>query len=364
MSVTEEKSLTGTEGRRRERLSRFASRLLREWKQLALPLHEARLVVAVSGGADSVALLLALDELLRAERLSVSLTVAHLDHGLRALSHDDARWVEELSRKLGYEFELERASVKESADRAQDNLEQAARRARYDFLSRLSVRTESRVILTAHTMDDQAETVILRLLRGSGAEGLGGIEPVRIFDAERGALLARPLLNWARRAETEEYCRALGVDFRTDEMNEDESFARVRVRRRLLPLMRGLNSRVVEALARTAELLREDARTLDEYAALLLEEARGTSTADDGLEIKVLANAPASLRRRALRLWLKEARGDLRRMEMVHLLAVERLLSGERGGRVAELPGGGRVSRRKGRLFFHAKRVENGGEHV
>jgi tRNA(Ile)-lysidine synthase len=366
MGVTQEKSLAGAErqGDRRKRLSRFASRLLREWRRLALPSGGERALVAVSGGADSVALLLALDELLGIERLSLSLTVAHLDHGLRAASGDDARWVEALARRLGYEFELERARVKERADEARDNLEQAARRARYDFLSRVSARLDCRAVLTAHTMDDQAETVILRLLRGSGAGGLGGMEPVRIFDAQAGTLLARPLLSWARRAETVGYCRARGMEFRSDEMNEDETFARVRVRRRLLPLMQGFNARVVEALARTAELLREDARALDIQAAVLLEEARKASAAQDGLSIEVLAGAPASLRRRALRLWLKASRGDLRRLEMVHLAAVERLLSGERGGRVAELPGGGRVSRRKGYLFFHAKRVENGAGHV
>lgn len=365
MNTLKEKSLRGTEGRRaaHKRFSRFASRFLTEWKCLGLPLKDARVIVAVSGGADSVALLLALDELLKAERLIVTLTVAHLDHGLRPSSPEDAAWVADLARRLGYEFELERVPVKERARKASDNLEQAARLARYIFLSRLSEESpEASAVLTAHTMDDQAETVLLRLLRGSGAEGLGGIEPVRAWSAGSKMLLVRPLLNWARRAETEKYCRAREVDFRVDEMNEDEAFARVRVRKRLLPLMQGFNVRVVEALARTAELLREDGRTLDRLAAQLLEEARtGSALAASGLRIDVLANAPASLRRRALRLWLAEGRGDLRRLEMAHLTGVERLLSGERGGRVAELPGGARVSRRKGHIFFHAKRVENEG---
>jgi tRNA(Ile)-lysidine synthase len=367
MNAAREKSQgsRATQGNRRKRLSRFASRLLAEWKRLALPLADARVIVAVSGGADSVALLLALDELLLSSRLAVSLTVAHLDHGLRASSREDARWVEELAYKLGYGFELGRVSVKERARSASDNLEQAARRARYEFLSRLGEGSyQAQAVLTAHTMDDQAETVLLRLLRGSGAAGLGGMEPVRALNQQSKVLLARPLISWARRAETEEYCRARQVAFRVDEMNEDATFARVRVRKRLLPLMQGFNARVVEALARTAQLLREDTRTLDWLASLLLEEARsGSAPHDRGLRIEALANAPLSLRRRALRLWLAEGRGDLRRLEMVHLLAVERLLVGERGGRMVELPGGCSVSRCKGHLFFHAKRVENGGEH-
>lgn len=343
----------------RKSTSRFATKLLAEWKRLSLPFDDARVVVAVSGGADSVALLLALDELLKSSRLHISLTVAHLEHGLRAESEGDARWVEELAQSLGHEFVLERARVQELAVGSSDNLEQAARRARYRFFARTGARLDASVVVTAHTLDDQAETVILRLLRGSGAEGLGGMEAVRPLNPESSVLLARPLLNWAGRAETESFCRSLDVEFLVDSMNEDERFSRVLVRKRLLPLMQGINPRAVKALARTAHLLREDARALNELAAVLLEEAREGES--QGLSIKVLRSANLSLRRRALRLWLSEMRGDLRRLEMAHLVAVERLLAGERGGRVIELPGGFRVSRRKGRLFFHVQGVENGG---
>lgn len=346
------------------RLSRFAQRLLAEWKRLELPAEGAQIVLAVSGGADSVALLLALDELLKADRLYLSLVVAHLDHGLRASSQEDAAWVEELARRTGYEFEHERCA-RLKAGGEPDNLEQAARRARYGFLARVCEAHNALALLTAHTMDDQAETVLLRLLRGSGAEGLGGMEPVRPLSESSDLLLVRPLLNWARRAETVQYCVSRGVEFRRDEMNEDESFARVRVRKRLLPLMQGFNARVVEGIARTSQLLREDARALNELAATLLERAlEEPSDSKDlrgGLSVTVLKAAPAGLRRRALRLWLAERRGSLRRLEMVHLLAVEQLLSGERGGRRAELPGGAQVERRRGRLLFRPKRVENEG---
>lgn len=340
--------------------SRFAGRLLMEWKRLALPREGERVVIAVSGGADSVALLLALDELLKAGRLQISMTIAHLDHGLRPSSREDMLWVKGLARELGYEFVHARARLKECKAGEMDNLEQAARRARYEFLARACANARANLLLVAHTLDDQAETVLLRLLRGSGAEGLSGMEPVRLLHAETDVVLARPLLNWARRSETEEYCNSRGVEVLADEMNEDEGFARVRVRKRLLPLMREFNGRIVEALARTAELLREDARTLEALAGLLLAEAGDGQS--EGLSVKRLADAPASLRRRALRMWLSRERGHLRRLEMVHLLAVERLVWGERGGRFVELPGGGGVSRRRGRLIFHPKGVENGGE--
>jgi tRNA(Ile)-lysidine synthase len=346
--------------------SRFARRLLREWRQRGWPLRGERALVAVSGGADSTALLLALEELRRVRLLGVDLTAAHLDHGLRGeAAAADARWVEVLVRDLGFECVVGRASVSETAQEAGDNLEQAARRARYGFLAGAASTCGARAVLAAHTLDDQAETVMLRLLRGSGAEGLGGMAPERALEACGEVFLRRPLLSWARRADTEGYCRERGVEFRADVMNRDERFARVRVRRRLLPLLETFNPRAAEALARTAALLREESSVLDNLAAALLAEACAEAGTRDGeaaavmpadafpLNVEVLTRAAPALRRRALRLWLARARGDLRRLSRVHLLGVERLLEGERGGRIAELPGGARVERRRGLLHFH-----------
>ena len=350
----------------RARVSRFARRLLSEWGRRGWPAGGERTVVAVSGGADSTALLLALGELLRAGRLDLRLTVAHLDHGLRGeRGAEDARWVEELALSLGYEVVLGRAAVGERAGAARDNLEQAARRARYEFLARAAREASARVVLAAHTLDDQAETVLLRLLRGSGAEGLGGIRPERALEGAGEVLLLRPLLGWARRADTEGYCRERGVEARVDEMNADERFARVRVRRTLLPLLETFNPRVAETLARTADLLSEDAHVLELEAARLLDAAH-----DDEIDVvetplgawplraDMLAAAPRSLRRRALRQWLARGRGDLRRLEAVHVAAVEKLLKGERGGRVIELPGGASVERQRGRLYFAGKKKD------
>lgn len=336
------------------KLSRFARRLLLEWQRLDAPSEDARVVVAVSGGADSTALLLALDELTKAKRLALKLTVAHLNHGLRdAAGRADARWVAALARQLDCELKQGSAAVKKRARQTSDNLEQAARRARYEFLGAAAGEGGARAVLTAHTLDDQAETLLLQLLRGSGADGLGGMQPVRALEAGSEVLLIRPLLGWASRAATEEYCRARNVEFRIDEMNEDESFARVRVRKRLLPLLRTFNRRASEALARTAQLLREDAAALNLAAAELLSKASETTATNDGpalLNVEVLRAAPLALRRRALRHWLAAGRGHLRRLEMVHLVAVEGLLEGERGGRIIELPGGTIVSRKRGRL--------------
>jgi tRNA(Ile)-lysidine synthase len=342
------------------RLSKFASSLLDEWKNLNLPPRDANIIVAVSGGADSTALLLGLDELIKSGKLSVQPIVAHLDHGLRNESKDDARWVVKLAKDLGYETTIGRRNVKQSAAKTKSNLEQAARDARYDFLAKAAARKDSTYVVTGHTLDDQAETVVMRLLRGSAAEGLSGSSAMRSLAPNSEVQLVRPLQSWARRAHTESYCQLRGVEFLSDTMNDDESFSRVRVRKQLMPLMESFNNRIVEALSRTASLLNEDATELSSQALRLIESAAvetgKSGTGAPSLDVKVLASAPAAIRRRALREWILRARGNLRRMETVHLLAVEKLLEGERGGRVAELPGGMTVTRRQGRLELLAKK--------
>jgi len=344
------------------KLSAFARRLLDAWLTLRLPFADANIVVAVSGGADSTALLLAIDELIARRQLDANVVVAHLDHGLRPQSKDDAKWVANLAERLGYEITTGRSNVKKRALASGDNLEQAARRVRYEFLAKIAGKRKAQLILTAHTMDDQAETILLCLLRGSGADGLTGIEPVRHFDSRSDLLLARPLVNWARRAETAKYCRQRKVDFRTDSMNEDEQFARVRVRKQLIPLMESFNGKIVDALARTAGLLRDDLTVLNQEADGLLIRASDGGPAHKAetnvprLSVSVLANAPAAVRRRALRKWLSLGRGDLRRLELVHMLGIERLLVGNLGGRVAELPGGSLVVRKQRWLELAVKK--------
>jgi tRNA(Ile)-lysidine synthase len=342
------------------KISRFSKQLLAEWRKLRLPIDEP-LVVAVSGGADSTALFLALDELKRSNKISAMLFAAHLDHGLRPTSKKEAAWVTQLAKRLGHSAVVSHTKVREIADAKKDNLEQVARKLRYDFLERTAKRKKAQFVLTGHTMDDQAETVLLRLMRGSAAPGLGGIDGIRPLSGD--IRLVRPLL-WARRADTEDYCREQRQEFLLDEMNSDETYARVKVRKQLLPLMESFNARVVEAISRSATLLREDSSELHENAAALLKKAvnqnnvGASKTKLPTLDVQVLSAAPSGLRRRALREWIRDARGDARRLEMVHLVAVERLLEGTAGGRVVELPGGARVRRLRGKLELEPGQVE------
>ena len=346
---------------RRERISQFARLLLAEWRELRLPTGNEPVVIAVSGGADSSALFLGLNELKRAGKISAELYVAHLDHGLRPTSAKDAKWVSNLARTFDSVPVISRKNVRDAAEANGENLEQMARKLRYEFLERTARRKKARYVLTGHTMDDQAETVLLRLMRGSASLGLSGIDRVRSLSKDGTIQLARPMM-WARRADTESFCRQRKQEFLLDEMNADEAFARVKVRKQLVPLMESFNKKVVEAISRTASLLREDSTVLYETAAELLAKA---TISDNGetdktkvapLNVQVLSKAPAAVRRRALRQWIKEGRGGAQRLEMVHLIAVERLLEGTAGGREAELPGGGIVTRRRGVLEFKQKK--------
>ncbi|HKP44986.1 MAG TPA: tRNA lysidine(34) synthetase TilS [Pyrinomonadaceae bacterium] len=351
------------------RLSRFARNLRRVWREMDLPKNGETVVVAVSGGADSTALLLALDELLGNKKLALKIVVAHLNHGLRKTSGADAGWVKKLANELGHEVVVGKAQL----SKTNGNLEQWARTKRYDFLLRTAKTKKASLVLTAHTLDDQAETVLLRLMRGSAAEGLSGTLPIRPIKAGSNVKLARPLLSWARRSETEEFCRQYGIDFRVDEMNNNEKFTRVKVRNQLLPLMQSINNNIVETLSRTAALLSEDAVALSGQAFELLRLAAGANNGETklgSLDVKVMSQAPAAVRRRALREWLGSARGGLNRLERSHLMAVERLLTG-RGGSVIELPGGLRVTRNRSFLRLYdgksatrtaaGKRIEKGG---
>ena len=352
-------------------MSTFARKLLAEWRRLDLPSSGDSVVVAVSGGADSAALLLSLAELIQLDKLDIKLIVAHLDHGLRKDSRKDAQWVAKLARSLSVKVDVVsgranlKGSLPASNSRPAANLEQAARHARYEFLRKTAKKKNAELVLTAHTLDDQAETILMRLLRGSAAEGLSSMLPVRPIAAGSDIRLVRPLMNWASRRETEDYCHSRSIEFRIDVMNDDEMFSRVRVRKQLLPLMKSFNPRIVETLNRTAILLGEDAQALSIAADRLLESATVASgisneTNSGSLDVVVLLKAPAAIRRRALREWILRTRGDLNRVEMVHLIAVEKLLTEGRGGRVAELPGGMTITRRRGRLELSDKGVEKG----
>jgi tRNA(Ile)-lysidine synthase len=288
-------------------------------------------VAALSGGADSVALLDALARL--APERGWRVVAAHLDHGLRPDSAADAAFCRRLCRQLGVPLRAGRADVRARARREGGGLEEAARLERYAFLRRVKEAEGAAAIAVAHTLDDQAETFLLRLMRGSGRAGLACMRP-------RAGDLLRPLLGVSR-SEVVAHLHERGLAWREDPTNTDTALLRNRVRAELLPyLEQRFNPAVRDALARSARVLADEADVLEGLAAEL--RARATRSTADGVALSrsVLCEAPPALARLALRQALAEA-GGLRGVTAVHLERLMHLiLSPAPSGRRLPLPGG------------------------
>jgi tRNA(Ile)-lysidine synthase len=294
-----------------------------------------RVCAAVSGGADSVAMLLLLHQANALPRngLGVGLSAVHVHHGLRGEEADaDLAFVEELCVRLAVPLQVHHASVPERLAQAREagrpeTVEEAARGVRYAIFEGLIAQGIADSVLTAHTLDDQAETVLMKLLRGAWTEGLSGVHPViAVSGAGRGGKIVRPLLE-ARRVELEEFLRGQSQAWRTDSSNADEAFTRNRVRHHLLPLLREYNPAVDWALANMAVLAREDeARWQAELARILPQillpgkpvrgGGRAVSTAAGepasvALEIERLRGFDPALRRRVVRAAARQLGGRL-----------------------------------------------------
>ncbi|TAN38439.1 MAG: tRNA lysidine(34) synthetase TilS [Verrucomicrobia bacterium] len=292
-------------------------------------------VVAVSGGADSVALLHVL------HRLHIKLAVAHLHHGIRGAAADaDAAFVRRLAHRLGVPLIEERVDVPARAKADGISLEMAARVARYAFFARAAKQLGAAAVAVAHTADDQAETVLLRLARGAGSQGLGGMEPVSHRD---GLKIIRPLLKIPRAALIA-FLKEHRLRWREDATNCDPHFLRNRVRHEILPLLeKRLNPQIRTALLRTAEVLREENGLLDELTGRAL---FPNAPKDSTVSVKKLTAWPLALQRRALRLWLMHAGLPAEHLDFEAVEAALTLLKSTRGTRSVEIGDGWRVMRR------------------
>jgi tRNA(Ile)-lysidine synthase len=290
-------------------------------------------VVACSGGADSLALLAA--TVVEARRGAWRVVGATVDHGLQPGSAERAALVVEQMAALGAD---ETFSAAVTVDAPGLGPEAAARQARYAVLEQVADRVEAAVVLLGHTRDDQAETVLLGLARGSGGRSLAGMR--RSFDRFR-----RPLLDVAR-ADTVTACQVEGIDFWDDPHNDDPGFARVRVRRSVLPVLEEeLGPGIAATLARTADQLRADMDLLDDVA-----EAAYADLAD--LPVEGLLAQPAPLRRRVLRLAVLAAGSPAAELFHEHVLAVDALLTDWHGQKWVDLPGHVRCRREAGHLVL------------
>ena len=297
------------------------------------------MLAACSGGADSLALAAALA--FEAPKSGLRRGGVTVDHGLQPGSAEVAEQVARKLAGLGLDPVLSiPVTVGGSGRYGNGGPEAAARTARYAALSQVAERTGAVAILLGHTLNDQAETVLLGLGRGSGARSLAGM-------AARSGRYLRPLLA-VRREQTEAACAALGLEPWADPHNEDARFTRVAVRRQLMPVLEHvLGPGAAEALARTAALLRADADALDELAA-----AEAARLVD--LPAAALADLPAAIRQRVLRRAALAAGCPASALSQRHVQSLDELVTCWRGQRWTDLPGGVRCQRRYGRLHFTA----------
>jgi tRNA(Ile)-lysidine synthase len=304
---------------RKKRLDPYAAAVLDTLRRRRLVVPGDHVLVALSAGPDSTALLAALAELRDSAAVGeLRLSALHVDHGLRADSGADAAAAAATCARLAVPFASEKVQV------ARGNVQAEARRARYAALRREAARVGATRIATGHTRTDQAETVLLRLFRGAGARGLAGIPPRR-------GRIVRPLIDRAR-SEGLAYLAARGVPFRDDPTNATPRYARNRLRLSVWPAIAALAPSAERALARTADLARDDERALARSARIL-------AAGEPRISIEVVRAAPVAVRRRLVQRLFRTAAGRRVTLERKHVEAVLALI-GRRGPGTATLPGG------------------------
>ncbi|HEY1233076.1 MAG TPA: tRNA lysidine(34) synthetase TilS [Candidatus Binatia bacterium] len=309
-----------------------------------------RVLVAVSGGPDSVALLQVLNEL--KSDLQLHLEVAHLQHGIRGeAARQDARFVEKLAEELKLPFHLREVDLPRLRSAAgRGNLEALARAERYRFFAALAASRNLCKVATAHTLDDQAETVLMWFLRGAGLRGLGGMAPLQKSDISSekslAATVVRPFLGISK-AEIFRYLTTRNLAYRTDESNQDTTYLRNWIRLMLLPKIRaragdGFPARV----SQQAGLMRDEDALLESITV----EIYGSVSAGGNLLRSALLKQAKALQRRILRRWIEQVRGHLRGIDFIHIEALLRLT--EEGPAQAKLsiPGGWEFVREYDRL--------------
>jgi len=337
-----------------------------------------RICVAISGGADSVALLLALHaaNATKHDALGIGLSAVHVHHGIRAAEESDAdqQFVEALCKSLDIPLHLHSVSVPDRVSQTSETIEEAARAVRYDYFTSLIATGEADSILTAHTLDDQAETVLMKLLRGAWTEGLSAIHPVILVNnaGQRQGKILRPFLN-TRRAEIESFLNEINQPWREDSTNADTAYTRNRIRHELMPQLRQYNPSLDQTLANLAELAREEETRWQAELSRLLPQillpgkpvrggGRSVSTAPGesavAIELDRLRALDSALRRRVLRAAARQLGVRLSFDETSRLLALCGFLTlptvAARTGAILNLSGHLRAERshRELRLFL------------
>ena len=340
----------------------------------AVPLHERvreaiqahrllargdRVLVGVSGGPDSVALLHLLVGL--KDDLRIRLAVAHVDHQLRSDSQDDAEFVAGLARGFGLPAAIVRRDVRHESDARGLSLEDRARRVRYAAFQEIATEQAATRLALAHTADDQAETVLMRLLRGSGLTGLAGIPMTRALGD---VTIIRPLLGvW--REEVLGYLRQHRLSCRQDPTNRDPRFLRNRIRHELLPLLeREYNPQLKRLLNQLAEQCRTDAGFLSEAAQRYWKRLVKPQNGHLAIRQERFLKQPKALQRQLIRTAVQQVQGDLTGFEFRHWVEIERLFTERPTGTILDLPGHVRLERVRDRVLVRLEACHDRGTRL
>jgi len=305
-----------------------------------------RVLAAVSGGADSVCMLMALLKLKK--ELGIEVLAGNMDHGLRGEeSEADSCFVKELAAGLGIEFLHKKTDARKGGKKGA-SLEERAREKRYAFLTKAAAENGCGVIATGHTMDDQAETVLMKVVYGSSISGITGIPPVR---DEEGVRIIRPLIR-TERAGGRAFLEKNGVAYVEDSSNNDMRFLRNRIRGELLPFLEGYNPKIKRALVNLSDTLREDMPFLE--GARRKAVRKHAAGRGDGIciEIKDMVLQPRALRKEIFKELFRRAGGNVKKLSYRHWMEMDYLLRAAEKGKSLDLPGDVRVTRERNRLIF------------
>jgi len=305
-----------------------------------------KVLIGVSGGPDSVALLYLLNSLRK--ELKISLSIAHLDHMLRKDSQVDREFVKNLARRLKLPIIIGQISVSQLGKKG--SLEEIARNIRFDFLIKTAKEISADKIALGHNLDDQAETVLMRILRGTGLQGLSAILPKK---AIHGYTVIRPLLK-VRRKDIAAFLKKRKIQTRLDKTNLDQAYFRNKIRRRLIPFLEaGYNGHIKEVLSNLAESAAQDYDYLSNISSRaiksLVKPAAGNKL---NLYLQKLLQLHPAIRRMVIRMAISEVKGNIRRITFKHMQEIEDLIETRPVNSVVDLPKGISVTKKKTQLSF------------
>ena len=307
-------------------------------------------LVAVSGGPDSVFLLLAV-RFLQAKLKLKKIVVCNLDHGIRGKeSSEDSFFVKKLSEDLNLSFIHKRINLPEKKSK-DISTEEAAREERYRFFNEAASAAKANVILTGHTLDDQAETILMRIIKGASLKGIVGISPVR---DDLGIRIARPLFE-LEKSEIEKYLDERGIYYRVDSTNKEPIYFRNIIRNQILPYLEKYNPRIKRVLCSMAEHLREDFEFIKEAKSKVMGHRSEVNGGSIEIKLKDIVIQPKALQKEILRDSLEKAGGLVKRLSFRHWKELEQLIARKDKGSRLDLPGDIRVTRTAASLIFQKR---------